>query len=205
MSQKVNGDNRLLIVLGMARAGTTIFAHALASHPRIYLHRDGSEAFVLENECLKSRNLSEVQRIINLHLNAQYILLKRPWKERHYAWFKTHLPGARHFICIRNREEVIRSWRSTGNWAVRGHAGVRINAVSYYRQFKIYALIMKRIFGEGRCMLIDYGKVVHRKGELFREIADWLNLDFQFALDEIRPGGSWHGQMGQTHFKSNPE
>lgn len=176
MLHRLNVDNRLLIVLGMAQSGTTVFTHTLASHPSIYLHCDGSEAFLLENQCLKTLNLDELQNIATLNHDARYVLLNRPWQERHYAWFKAHLPRAKYFICIRNRADVIKSWRTTGSWAVCDHPGVRINAVSYYRQFKMYALIMQRILGASHCMLVQYGDIVKRRIGTFRQIADWRSV-----------------------------
>ncbi|HQU46730.1 MAG TPA: sulfotransferase, partial [Pirellulales bacterium] len=60
---EIPNHERLIVVLGMARSGTTIFTCVLCRHPQIALFRSGPEAWLLENDCLPRRQADLIGRV----------------------------------------------------------------------------------------------------------------------------------------------
>lgn len=79
----IPNHERLIVVMGMARSGTTIFTYVLCRHPQIALFRDGTEAWLLENDCLPRWRTDRIGRVTCLFPEADYVVLKRPWQEEH--------------------------------------------------------------------------------------------------------------------------
>ena len=107
---------RPLIVLGMARSGTTIMARVLASHPDVELYTSGSESRLLECDELRreGRRLdADGQRLRAIvdRCGKKYLLLKRPWAEEDPLFFRRFLPDGRYIIMLRPRAEQIAAWR----------------------------------------------------------------------------------------------
>jgi hypothetical protein len=105
----IKGNDRLIIVLGMAHSGTTILAYVLKMHPDIECHINGPEAWLLENEWLKNKDAEPIQEILNN--SDKRILLKRPWMEVwNGQWMREEMPDAKFIYCHRDFDAVSVSW-----------------------------------------------------------------------------------------------
>jgi len=188
---EIPNHERLIIVLGMARSGTTIFTYVLCRHPQIALFRGGPEAWVLENQCLLNRNAQRIGRVAEMFPGAHYVTLKRPWQEEQGEWFQQHLPRARFIVLIRNRESVIKSWQSTGRWAIGNRPLAKTNPDDYYEYFLAHALTLPELVGPDRCQLVKYEDLIDRPKFLFQQLAEWLDLPPLFDLSPLTTGGHW--------------
>lgn len=110
----MRGDERLIIILGMAHSGTTILAYVLKQHPDILCCANGNESNILENDYLVSEDTESIQRLLDTY--PQRILLKRPWSEVwHAGWLRSEMPNARYIYCYRGFREIAASWAKPGS------------------------------------------------------------------------------------------
>ncbi len=115
----IAGNERLIVVLGMAHSGTTILTYVLWQHPGIVCCMDGDEAWVLENSWMHLEQAEPIQSVLDQH-PLKRVLLKRPWNEvNHGDWMKREMPDARFIYCYRNFTDVSASWRKHSSMVSR--------------------------------------------------------------------------------------
>lgn len=106
----IEGNERLIIVMGMAHSGTTILTYVLKHHPEILCCTDGTEAWLLENTWLPLELKEPIQQFLNNYPDKR-ILLKRPWSEVwHGNWMQQEMPNAKYIYCYRNFGDIYDSW-----------------------------------------------------------------------------------------------
>lgn len=188
---------RFLIVLGMARSGTTIFTYTLCKHPQIALFRGGPEAWLLENSALLNKGVRRLSRIATLFPDSKYVTLKRPWQEEHAEWFRDHMPHARYIIVQRDRESQIRSWQTTGRFAMAGRRDALADPNAYYDRFARHAERFPQVVGQDQCRTIQYADLTANPEAVLGELADWLGVTPDFGPSPITSGGKWHKGMAE--------
>ena len=106
----IQGNDKLIVVLGMAHSGTTVITHVLKQHPDVQVIVGGNESWLYENDWLPLKQSEPIQNILNLHPNKK-ILLKRPQIEVSCAdWMKQEMPDAKYIYCYRNFKDISKSW-----------------------------------------------------------------------------------------------
>lgn len=111
MTSPISGNDRLIIILGMAHSGTTILAHVLSQHPDVVLAANGQTAVLLENEWLVNADPGPIQALLQKHSDKR-VLLKRPWNEiRQAEWMAQVMPDARYIYCVREFHAIATSWK----------------------------------------------------------------------------------------------
>lgn len=201
----IPNHQRMVIVLGMARSGTTVFTYILAKHPEFGLFRAGSEAWVLENACIPDKNISRLKEVAELYPARKYVLLKRPWQEKHAQWFKEVMPNARYIIMLRERDGIMKSWNGSGNWAIRGHNGYQSNPEAYYEEYRDYALSFPDIFGPESCQIIRYEELLNSPSDVFKRLSGWLEVEDCFNVSLYKKNGHWDRKRSQEFPKGISE
>lgn len=104
------GNERLIIVVGMAHSGTTILTYLLRQHPDAVCCTDGTEAWVLENTWLPFERQAPIQDLL-ARFPHKRVLLKRPWNvAKHRQWMENEMPSAKYLYCFRGFEDISKSW-----------------------------------------------------------------------------------------------
>ena len=102
----IKGNEKLIIICGMAHSGTTIVAHVIRQHPDFVLFNNGSMAFILENDFLLNAN---AQKIESLTQKENRVILKRPWIENnHTDWLIENMPNSYYGL---SRQTPGRLWK----------------------------------------------------------------------------------------------
>lgn len=131
----INGDERLIIVLGMAHSGTTILTYVLNQHPGVSCCINGNEHAIMENDYLLVEDTVSIQALLNNEPQNR-ILLKRPWTEVwHAEWLKREMPNARYVYCYRNFEDISTSWSKPGSMV---SSDLRDSGLEHQREFYDY-------------------------------------------------------------------
>ncbi|HQU46294.1 MAG TPA: sulfotransferase [Pirellulales bacterium] len=188
---------RLIVVLGMARSGTTIFTYVLCRHPQIALFREGPEAWLLENDCLPRRQAGRIGRAAGLFPEATYVVLKRPWQEEHAEWLHQQLPRARFIVLLRDREAIKRSWATTGRWALDDRPQALTDPDACYDAYLKHAMRLPEVVGGERCRTIRYERMVQQPKAVFEELADWLGVERRFDCTPIGNGLHWRCELAE--------
>jgi hypothetical protein len=191
LGMEIPNHERLLIVLGMARSGTTIFTYVLCRHPQIAIFRGGPEAWVLENQCLPQRNARRIARVAQLFPGVKHVALKRPWQEEHGKWLSDHMPRAHFMVLVRDRETIKKSWETTGSWAVGNRPQAKTNPDEYYDYYLEHALALPHLLGENQCRIVRYEELIANPKGIFEDIAEWLKLERLFDCSPIAAGRRW--------------
>lgn len=188
-------SERLIVVLGMARSGTTVFTYVLCRHPQIALFRGGPEAWLLENHCLLRRQARRIGRVAGLFTDAKYVVLKRPWQEEHAEWLHEHLPRARFIVLLRDREAIKRSWATSGRWALSGRQQALTDPDACYDTYLKHAMRLPEVVGSERCRTIRYERMLQEPAAVFEELADWLGVERCFDCAPIGSGLHWRREL----------
>jgi hypothetical protein len=128
----LNGNERLIIVLGMAHSGTTILTYILQKHPDVVCCTNGSEAWILENTWLPSEQADPIQQLLD-KFPTKRVMLKRPWNEVwHGEWMKREMPNAKFIYCYRNFADISASWCKSNSMI---DDSLRNGGVDHQKQF----------------------------------------------------------------------
>ena len=193
----IPNHERLLIVPGMARSGTTILTYVLARHPQVALYRAGREARVLENDCLIWKNVRRIGEAAGMFRQARYVLLKRPWQEKDADWMQQNMPDAHYIIMLRDKEGIMRSWKTTGRWAVVGFNLPDEALDAHYDEYFGYAQAYPQVLGRDRCRIVSYERMVKEPASVFGELADWLEIEDSFDTSPIGEGLHWQPDLAK--------
>lgn len=128
----IEGNERLIIVVGMAHSGTTILAYLLQQHPDVVCCTDGTEAWILENTWLPLEQAEPIQQLLAKFPDKR-LLLKRPWNGVYHGdWMQREMPNARYLYCLRNFEEISKSWLKPNSFV---DSRLRDGGPKYQREF----------------------------------------------------------------------
>lgn len=181
----ITGNERLIIVLGMAHSGTTILTHVLRQHPDITLFVDGSEAWIYENTYLPLEQSEPIQQLLTDYPNRR-IILKRPWNEVwHGDWMAQEMPNAKFIYCYRSFEETAKSWSKPTSFVADQ---LRSGGIDYQRSFYHFCIEKAEAFSR---KVPFYKKVFHpdfveRPAHTIAMLAQWFGLSpFKFDVSQV--------------------
>jgi len=123
--------------------------------------------------------------------------MKRPWQEEHAAWMKEHMPQARYVIMIRDRESIVRNWRTTGKWAVAPRPEALANLGAYYDRYRHHADDFLGILGKKQCRIVRFEHLIAAPDAVFGELAEWLDVPMWFDCAPIGAGLHWNRKLAE--------
>ena len=180
----IQGNERLVIISGMAHSGTTILAYLLAQHPDLFLVVDGWQAPLLESDLLIQQNAYAIQWLLNANPRKR-ILLKRPWYVRAGIFLLWELPQAKYLYCVRDFPAIATSWRKPTSLVTES---LRNRSEQYQQAF--YRMSMSRALDFGKkaphFRQVAHADLLADPGSVISDIADWLGLaPFQFDTSAV--------------------
>ena len=167
----------------MAHSGTTIVAHILRQHPELYIYKNGSEEFILENDILLNADSEKVKKMLN---PDERIILKRPWVETNQkSWLMTYLPDAYYIYCIKDKKKTIRSWSSPNSFV-----SDEFRELSFQKKSEAFdncyndAMELK---GKVKNFFIANNEdIIQSPSKVFSDINNFLNIGgFDYDLNDI--------------------
>lgn len=183
-------SSRILIVLGMARSGTTILTYVLANHPQIHLITNGKQYHVLENNVLPGPMTPHQLQFLDTKIKqykGQYLLLKRPWEEGALAKYQKYFPNARFLCTLRDFESIKKSWMRTR----MVQQDTREHPKEKYSQYYECATRFAETYGTQQFRFVPYDKLVSNPSEVFKNIASFLHIAPTFDTSTIGFGKHW--------------
>ncbi len=179
------GNERLIVVLGMAHSGTTILSYVLRQHPEVVCCTDGTEAWILENSWLPLEQAEPIERLLT-RFATRRVLLKRPWNEVwHGDWMKREMPNASFIYCYRSFADTAASWCKPTSFV---EDQLRFGGVEYQRNFYEMCWQRAQSFGSGvPCFRKHYhADFVADPAKVIAVAAAWLGLaPFKFNVGEV--------------------
>ncbi len=190
-------DHRVIIVMGMARSGTTVFTHVLSQHPKIFLFHN---VYNYENDLLFNLKSEEIQKIILEH-PSKFILFKRPWIERIPLFFKEHLPNAYYIYLSKPFSMIQESWSKT-SWVDKELRDANLeDKKKFYDEHIQIAKNFPKIVGTNNFKMIDYISFIENPQKIMEEVSRFLKLKNYkevnkqfipiFDTSMVKKGGSW--------------
>lgn len=184
----IEGNERLIVVVGMAHSGTTILTHVLRQHPDVTLAANGNEAWILENTWLPLEQADPIRQLLIDH-PTRTIMLKRPWNcVWHSEWMAREMPNAKFIYCCRNFEEISKSWvKPTSLIDER----LRNGGIEYQWDFYHFCFEKAEAFSK---MVPFFKKVYHtdfveNPKVVIGMLAIWLGLTpFKFDVSQVGRG-----------------
>lgn len=179
----LNGNERLIIILGMAHSGTTILTYVLQQHPDVMCCADGQEAWIMENTWIPSEQSKPIQE--QLDRTNKRILLKRPWASTHGGWLKREMPNAKFICCYRNFVDISASWSKPTSFVADSlRNGGKDYQLSFYNEYWRHAIN----FSNGvpffrRHYHLDF---IANPAKIMSDICSWLGLrPFIFDVSQV--------------------
>ncbi len=172
----ITGNERAIIVLGMAHSGTTILTYLLQQHPDVVCVADGSEAWLLENTWLPHAKTETLQNSLNKHQNKR-LILKRPWVERHQGdWLKTELPNAYYIYSQRPLQNIKESWQNPHTSKVKNE--LKFGTDEFVDNFYHTSLKMSQDFSQGiqNFFWHQHANLLIQPENTINTIINWLGL-----------------------------
>jgi hypothetical protein len=169
------GNDRLIVVLGMAHSGTTIVAYILRQHPDVVVAVGGYEGWILENTWLPREESQPIQNLLNENPDKR-VLLKRPWNEVHHPeWMHREMPDATFIYCVRPFEAISQSWSRRNSFV---DSRLRNGGVHYQRLFYQMSLAKGNAFGRTvqHFHVIENGSFIAKPAQTMQDIASWVGL-----------------------------
>jgi hypothetical protein len=168
------GNERLIVVLGMAHSGTTILTYVLKQHPDVLSAVNGPEAWILENDWLRLEQASPIQDVLCSFPNHR-ILLKRPWScVWHGDWMAAEMPNARFLYCQREFGEIAQSWSKPTSFV----DGTLRHAATQHKQ-ELYQFFRRKGEEFGTrvpyFLKVDHAQFVEQPARVMAGIADWAD------------------------------
>lgn len=185
-------DDRLIVILGMAHSGTTVFVHTLLQCPSIVCFACGTESWVFENKYLLPQFASvfeqednPVLKFVDDHPN-KFVILKRPWQEARPEFFKKHMPNARYFLLIRSFDALVKSWAKP-NSSVMVNLRLASPEVKkeYYDKYLEAANTFAAKIESKKVFLISYEEMCRDPSKIFADVATTLGISFTFDTGDV--------------------
>jgi hypothetical protein len=181
----IRGNERLIVVVGMAHSGTTILSYVLSQHPDVLPCVNGHQAWIFENTWLPEEKSEPIQALLNSHPGKR-LLLKRPWNcVWHGPWMAREMPDAKFLYCMRSFDELASSWSKPTSFVEDA-----LKQGTREFQKEKYDMYYERAMGFRR-MVKNFHTVYHRrllaapKREI-TDIANWLGLPaYTFELRAV--------------------
>ena len=182
----ITGNERLIVVLGMAHSGTTILTYVLKRHPDVMIAAEGTEAWIFENTWLPAEQGGPIQDLLTRRPTKR-LLLKRPWCEVwNGEWMAREMPGARFVYCHRDFDEIAKSWSKPESLV---DDALRNGGVDYQRDYYRTCWDKAEAFGRSVPFFrrFNHADFAARPGPVMADLAAWLGLA-PFAFDVSKVG-----------------
>lgn len=197
----IQNNKNLVIICGMAHTGTTVLAHILRQHPELTLFKNGSEAFILENDILLNADTKALKEILKLN---QRTILKRPWVETNQKnWLTKFLPKSYYIYCIKDKEKTIESWSSETSFV-----SDEFRNLSYKKKSEAFdncfndAIELKKTVKN--FLTVNNEEVIKSPQETFLNINYYLNVsDFEYNLSDVSRKKSIKKKLSSSAKKLN--
>jgi hypothetical protein len=186
----IKNNNRLIIVLGMAHSGTTIFTKTLLQCPNVICLRNGPQRWIFENTYIRKRKTKPIEQFLCEHPHS-LVVMKKPWAETHYEFFREKMPEA-YFVCmLKSFKAIRRSWSKKTSFVSAGlRNGSEAAQKRHYDKYYNAAMNFPRETGAKRYFKLSYQKLLKNPNETFVKVNRFLDLNFKFDTSEIKPGGN---------------
>ena len=185
-------DDRLIVILGMAHSGTTVFTHTLLQCPSIICFACGTESWVFENKYLLPQFASvfeqkdnPVSKFVGDHPN-KFVILKRPWQEARPEFFKKHMPNAHYFLLIRSFDALVKSWAKPNSSVMVNLrlASPKVKRVHYDKYLEAANTFAVKVESK-KVLLINYEEMCRDPSKIFADVAIALGINFTFDTSDV--------------------
>lgn len=183
MDKTGNSWDRLIIIGGMARTGTSALASFVGSHPDVKIVVSERFWFLAENELVRVESGPPDWLVIK-NLLAMYpdkrILIKQPWVSLNLSFLLDVMSrGGKVLICFREMQSLFESWEKT-------------QYVSQYTKSHPKMVYENRLFYDLEAVRFGAMRIDQEKmsPDLAIPISDYLGLD-QEAFDIERIQKRW--------------
>lgn len=184
----MNGEDRLVIVLGLYHSGTTILTYLLRQHPDMRLLQDepiGDEPnWSLENRWTSLGELDHIAKQLKEYPKDR-LLLKQVY---HHTWWSfdtiTSLRKAK-FVWIRKTfEEAVRSWKKPSSLAGQE---LLEGDEEFCRKYYDERMEDVRVFLRSRPFYtVDYSDFLSDPREVLSDLIEWIGLEpFEFNTAQV--------------------
>lgn len=176
----ISGNERLIIISGMAHSGTTILTYLIKQHPDLFCHTDGQESWLLENSLLFECNSDGIQNLLN-H-NPKRIILKRTWCFKHYNWLNQQMPNAKYIYCLRDFDPISASW-SKPNSFVSNKTRTSNDQKSIYDLNLECAMKLKSMVSHFQ--IVRHVDLLLDPKHVMSNIGEWLNIHYDWDTSVV--------------------
>jgi hypothetical protein len=181
----ISGNERLIVVFGMAHSGTTILTYVLNKHPETMLAVDGEKSWILENTWLPLEQGEPIQGFLATYPNKR-LLLKRPWNEVwHGDWMRREMPNAKFIYCYRDFDEITKSWSKPTSFV---NDMLRSGGIEYQRGYYQFCLEKAEAFARAVPFFykLHHPRFVEDPKRVMAEISAWAGLaPFKFDVSQV--------------------
>jgi hypothetical protein len=182
------GNDRLIVVFGMAHSGTTIFTKTLLQCPEILCLRNGPQRWIYENTYLRKEKTRLIEKFLAEN-PTKLILLKSPWAEKKIEFFKENMPFSYYFCMVKGFKAIQRSWQKKTSFVATGLRKNKARQKKQYDEYHHYAYNFPKLTGCKRYCKILYPRMLENPEATFRRVNRFLGITFRFDPVEIVPGG----------------
>lgn len=189
----IKDNDRIIIVFGMARSGTTVFTHVLSQHYKIYNFHN---VYNYENDLIFDKNWQEMEKIVGQWPNKK-VLFKRPWSEQLVDFYLEHMPDAHYIAMLKPFEMINKSWQKS-HWTRKLWQDTDEERRHKYDH---HVSLLDEYRGKVKIKTVDYPKFASQPEQVMDEVCDFLGLlsyrrlgkAFKPAFDTsmVKPGGDW--------------
>lgn len=195
------GNERLIVVLGMAHSGTTILTHLLSQHPAVSLGTGGNEAWLLENDWLPTEQSEPIQALLEQNPHKR-VLLKRPWNSAfHGDWMRRDMPEARFVYIYKTFDEMSCSWSKPTSLVPALREG------GMEKQLEFYQMCWENSMQFGnwveRFFMLHHATLVNDPLKIMSNLNRWLELPpFRYNLSDVSQAWNIKDRMVEKLIKN---
>lgn len=182
--------NRIIIISGMPRSGTSILTYILSLHPDVTLFVEGSQGHVLENHLLyewqsDDYDIKKLTRILD-EVDTKYILLKRPHVYNNQS-IKDFFVESKFIITAREFESINNSWQNTN----MVEESIKQNSKEFFdtQRQAISDFLDQR---ENTSLHVQIEQLWSRPEHVIKDISRFLDINNEtFKRDTLQYHGRW--------------
>lgn len=188
----IKENQRVIIVFGMARAGTTIFTHVLSQHRKIKLFHN---VYNYENDLIFAQKHRAMERIV-LENPRHMVLFKRPWSEKLVGFWKENFPNAYYIALLKPFDSINQSWQKS-KWTRALHNG---DDKRRRRKYDRHRELLDE-YADMKLKIVDYNYFVSDPDKTMKDVSSFLDLKYtrrcgqarcpQFDTSVVKEGGDW--------------
>lgn len=184
----------MIVIFGMAHSGTTVTTHILNQFENIHLHTSGSESFLLECDevafhlPVNKWQPKKLQELQNTLPNGHHLMIKRPWTESRFEFWRQHFPNAYYICLLRDYKDIVKSWTSATSKCPRLKGKKEGDLWQEYNLYLRYAVNFPNYINNCKYLLANHGRMLLYPQLVFDEISLYLNINYKFNVQQIGRG-----------------